>query len=194
MDGTDRNTAGTTCPQCRSLADAGRIFAQVWAPLRTPSSLISSANQDVNAPSAGPMRRFVATAIRYLAGLSAVVFWLCPLRTGTQVLIFVASIEVLLIWHFGLSGVDKDLTFRRPSSTNTWPRFAEDAELRFPRATRTAEKALDARSSNRETGSTEGGYGKQRHKTSLGRDTTSKVIENMVGTRRLELLTSTVSR
>ena len=38
------------------------------------------------------MKRTIVTAIKYLAGLSAVVFWFCPLRTGIQVLVFVASI------------------------------------------------------------------------------------------------------
>ena len=51
------------------------------------------------------MKRLVVTAIKYLAGLSGVVFWLCPLRTGTQVLLFVASIAVMLICHFGLSSI-----------------------------------------------------------------------------------------
>ena len=56
-------------------------------------------------------------------------------------------------------------------------------------------KALDALSSNRETGSTEGGYG-TRNVTNreLKGIPPSEVIEKMVGTRRLELLTSTVSR
>lgn len=54
------------------------------------------------------MKRFVVTPIKYLAGLSAVVFWLCPLRTGTQVLVFVASIAVMLICHFGLSSIDEE--------------------------------------------------------------------------------------
>jgi len=40
------------------------------------------------------IRRIIVTAIKYLAGLSAVVFWFCPLRTGIQVLVFVASIAV----------------------------------------------------------------------------------------------------
>jgi hypothetical protein len=47
------------------------------------------------------------TAIKYLAGISAVVFWLRPLRTGTQVVVFVASIAVLLISHSILSNVDE---------------------------------------------------------------------------------------
>jgi hypothetical protein len=120
MDGTDRNTAGTTCPQCSALADAGRIFCpKCGAALRAPSSLISSGDQDVNASSVGPMKRFVVTAIKYLAGLSAVVFWLCPLRTGTQVLIFVASIAVLLISHFGLSSIDEDYANK---NAGYWPK------------------------------------------------------------------------
>jgi hypothetical protein len=55
----------------------------------------------------GSTKGMVVTAIKYLAGLSAVVFWVCPLRTGTQVLIFVASIGVLLICHFARSSMDE---------------------------------------------------------------------------------------
>ncbi|HTU40121.1 MAG TPA: hypothetical protein VMF10_00325 [Candidatus Aquilonibacter sp.] len=65
------------------------------------------------------MKRLVVTAIKYVAGLSAVVFWLCPLRTGTQVLVFVASITVLLICHFGLSSIDEDYANKNPGY---WPK------------------------------------------------------------------------
>ncbi|HEV3512592.1 MAG TPA: hypothetical protein VGS05_12875 [Candidatus Sulfotelmatobacter sp.] len=65
------------------------------------------------------MKRFVVTTIKYLAGLSAVVFWLCPLRTGTQVLVFVASIAVLLICHFGLSGIDEEYANK---NAGYWPK------------------------------------------------------------------------
>ena len=53
------------------------------------------------------MKRTIVTAIKYLAGLSAVVFWLCPLRTGIQLLVFVASIAVLLVCHFTLTSMDE---------------------------------------------------------------------------------------
>src|SRR5215469_4169294 len=109
MNGTDQTTAGTTCRQCGTPADAGQIFcAKCGAVLRVPSSLIPSSDHDANAPSIGPMKRFLMTAIKYLAGLSAVVFWLCPLRTGTQVLVFVVSIAVMLICQFGLSSMDEE--------------------------------------------------------------------------------------
>jgi hypothetical protein len=65
------------------------------------------------------MERFVVTAIKYLAGLSAVVFWLCPLRTGTQVLVFVASIAVMLICHFGLSSIDEEYANK---NAGYWPK------------------------------------------------------------------------
>ena len=45
------------------------------------------------------------SAFVFLAGLSAVVFWLCPLRTGIQVLVFVASIAVVLICHVALTSM-----------------------------------------------------------------------------------------
>ena len=65
------------------------------------------------------MKRFVVTAIQYLAGLSAVVFWLCPLRTGTQVLVFVASIAVMLICHFALSSIDEEYANK---NAGYWPK------------------------------------------------------------------------
>jgi hypothetical protein len=55
----------------------------------------------------GSTKRVIVTAIKYLAGTSAVVFWLCPLHTGTQVFVFVASIAVLLICHFVLTSMDE---------------------------------------------------------------------------------------
>jgi serine/threonine protein kinase len=106
--------------QCGTPADAGRIFCpKCRAALRAPSSLIASSHHDGNAPSIGPMKRFVVTAIKYLAGLSAVVFWLCPLRTGTQVLLFVASIAVVLICHFGLSSIDEEYANK---NAGYWPK------------------------------------------------------------------------
>ena len=65
------------------------------------------------------MKRFVVTAIKYLAGLSAVAFWLCPLRTGTQALLFVASIAVMLICHFGLSSIDEEYA---NNNAGYWPK------------------------------------------------------------------------
>jgi hypothetical protein len=120
MDGTDQNTAGTACRQCGALADAGRIFcAKCGAALTPPSSLIPSSGHDANVPSVSPMKRLVVTAIKYLAGLSAVVFWLCPLRTGTQVLVFVVSIAVMLICHFGLSSIDEEYANK---NSGYWPK------------------------------------------------------------------------
>src|ERR1700734_858219 len=120
MDRTDQNTAGTTCRQCGTPADAGRIFcAKCGAALKAPSSLMASSDHDANAPSIGPMKRFVVTAIKYLAGLSAVAFWLCPLRTGTQALLFVASIAVMLICHFGLSSIDEEYA---NNNAGYWPK------------------------------------------------------------------------
>jgi len=84
-----------------------------------PSSLIPTGDHEANAPSVGPTKRFVITAIKYLAGLSAVVFWLCPLRTGTQVLVFVASIAVILICHFGLSSIDEEYANK---NAGYWPK------------------------------------------------------------------------
>jgi hypothetical protein len=84
-----------------------------------PSSLILSSDHDDNTPSIGPMKRFVVTTIKYLAGLSGVVFWVCPLRSGTQVLLFAASIAVMLVCHFGLSSIDEQYANK---DAGYWPK------------------------------------------------------------------------
>lgn len=48
------------------------------------------------------------TVIKVLAGIAAVAFWLFPLSTGKQVLLFGASIAVLLICHFALTSLDEN--------------------------------------------------------------------------------------
>lgn len=67
----------------------------------------------------GAGKRMVVTVIKYLAGLSAVVFWFCPLRTGTQVLVFVASIAVLLVCHFALASMDETYANK---NAGYWPK------------------------------------------------------------------------
>lgn len=120
MGGADRNTDGTTCRQCGTLADAGRIFcANCGAALKAIPSLIPTSKQDSSAPSLSPSKRLLVNATKYLAGLSAVVFLLCPLRTGTQVLVFVASIAVVLICHFGLSSIDEEYANK---NAGYWPK------------------------------------------------------------------------
>ena len=109
MDDPAQNAvAERTCTQCGTRAAAGLIFcAKCGTVLRTPAPLIQPGSQDVNPPSVTSTKGIVVTAIKYLAGISAVVFWLCPLRTGTQVLVFVASIAVLVICHSVLSNMDE---------------------------------------------------------------------------------------
>ena len=60
--------------------------------------------------------------IKVIAGIAAVVFWLVPLRTGTQFLLFVASTVVMLIC-FAISGNLDD------SNTGYWPSNPEDSPL-----------------------------------------------------------------
>jgi hypothetical protein len=64
-------------------------------------------------------KRMVVTVIKYLAGLSAVVFWLCPLRTGTQVLVFLTSIAVLVICHSVLTSMDEAYAAK---NAGYWPK------------------------------------------------------------------------
>jgi hypothetical protein len=70
-------------------------------------------------------KRTVLTVIKGLAAIAAVVFWLCPLRTGTQVLVFVASIAVFLICHTVLSNLDKTYAAKY-GSAGYWPKPPTD--------------------------------------------------------------------
>jgi hypothetical protein len=118
-DDTAQNAAEILCSQCGARADAGRIFcANCGATLRAPVPLIRPGIED-NFPAMSPMKRMVVTVIKYLAGLSAVVFWLCPLRTGTQVFIFVISIAVLLICHSILTSMDDTYAAKK---AGCWPK------------------------------------------------------------------------
>jgi len=111
----------SACAQCSTLADAGRIFCgKCGATLNAPSSLIPSNYHDATTTLAiSPMKRSAVNAIKFLAGLSAVVFWLCPLSTGTQVVVFIASIAVMLICHFGLSSIDHEYANK---NAGYWPK------------------------------------------------------------------------
>jgi hypothetical protein len=115
---TALNAAEILCSQCGTRADAGRIFcANCGATLRVPVPLIRPRIED-NSPAMSPMKRMLVTVIKDLVGLSAVVFWLCPLRTGTQVLIFVISMAALLICHFMLTSMDETYA----ANAGYWPK------------------------------------------------------------------------
>jgi len=67
-------------------------------------------------------KKVALNIIKVIAGISAVVFWLVPLRTGTQLLLFVASMVVMLIC-FAISANLDD------SNTGYWPSNPEDSPL-----------------------------------------------------------------
>jgi hypothetical protein len=67
-------------------------------------------------------KHIVLNIIKVIAGIAAVVFWFVPLRTGTQFLLFSASIVVMLIC-FGISSSLDD------SNTGYWPENPEDSPL-----------------------------------------------------------------
>jgi hypothetical protein len=105
----DDATQSSVCKQCGSPPEAGSIFCRNYgATLEPPVPLTPLSAQDVNgsASSTSSTNRLVLTVIRGVAGIAAVVFWLCPLSTWTQAILFVASIFVLLICHFSLSNLD----------------------------------------------------------------------------------------
>jgi hypothetical protein len=110
MDDTTRNkVAEKLCTQCGASADFGRIFCTKCGAELPPGPQTQSTTQDVKRPpnNTGSMKRVVVTVVKGMAGIAAVVFILCPLSTGTQVLLFGGSIVVLLICHFVLSDLDE---------------------------------------------------------------------------------------
>jgi len=123
-DGTRNVAAESICAQCGTRADSGLIFCtKCGAALRPLVPLIQPGIQDVNPP-ANPIRstkRVALTVIKGLAGIAAVVFWFCPLSTGTQVLAFVASIAVFLICHSVLTNLDETYAAKH-NSAGYWPK------------------------------------------------------------------------
>jgi len=87
--------------------------------------LSPSGGEDGDLPSKNisSMKRTVLMVIKGLAAVAAVVFWLCPLRTGTQILLFVASIAVLLLCHVLLTELDETYVAKGP--TGYWPKPSE---------------------------------------------------------------------
>jgi len=59
-------------------------------------------------------KRVVLNVVKTIAVIAGAVFWFCPLSTATQVLLFVASIVVLLICFGISSGLDE-------SNSGYWP-------------------------------------------------------------------------
>jgi len=67
-------------------------------------------------------KRIVRNVIKVVAGIAAVAFWLVPLSTWTQALLFVASIVVMLIC-FAISANLDD------SNTGYWPQNPDESPL-----------------------------------------------------------------
>jgi hypothetical protein len=61
-------------------------------------------------------KRVVLNVIKVVAGIAAAVFWFVPLATGTQVVLFVGSIVVLLICFAASSSLDDSNTGYRPEN------------------------------------------------------------------------------
>jgi hypothetical protein len=57
-------------------------------------------------------KRVVLNVIKVVAGIAAAVFWFVPLATGTQVVLFVGSIVVLLICFAASSSLDDSQRIR----------------------------------------------------------------------------------
>ena len=84
-------------------------------------SVAGSHPEDEQRQNISSRKRIVLTVIKDLAGIAAVVFWLCPLRTGTQILVCVASIAVFLICHSVLTNLDETYAAKY-GSAGYWPK------------------------------------------------------------------------
>jgi hypothetical protein len=60
-------------------------------------------------------KRLILATTKIVAGIAAVAFWVMPLRTSTQVLLFVGSIVVLLSCFAVSSNLDD-------KNTGFWPK------------------------------------------------------------------------
>ena len=89
---------GRAWPRCW---DGMRLAAlECGTTIRAAVSLMPSAAENGNPPLPGSrMKLAVVSTVRAMAALAVLVFILCPLRMGTLVLVFVASILVFLICH-----------------------------------------------------------------------------------------------
>ena len=112
-DATQNMVTERLCTQCGAPADFGRISCTKCGAALPPDSLAQSTTQDVK-------RRAIVTVVKVMAGIAAVVFLLCPLSTGMQVLAFGGSIVVLLICHFVLASLDENSIDQRMKN-GYWP-------------------------------------------------------------------------
>lgn len=122
-DTTQNKDSEKVCKQCGALAEVGSIFCKkCGATLQTPVSLSPLGAKGVTGSpkSISPVKRMVLTVIKGIAGIAGVAFWLCPLRTSIQVLLFAVSIGVLLICHFALSSLD-DTYLDKHVKDGYWP-------------------------------------------------------------------------
>jgi len=88
------------CDQCGIRSGHGLIFCKkCGATLRPPTSLIKSVDEvtphDVIPNIVSPVKRFAANVVKVIAGIAGAVAFLCPLSTGTQILVFAGSIAIV---------------------------------------------------------------------------------------------------
>jgi hypothetical protein len=63
-------------------------------------------------------KRIILKATNVVAGIAGMIFWLIPLRTGTQVLLCIGCIAVLIICSVLLSNLDDKNTGYWPDNPN----------------------------------------------------------------------------
>jgi hypothetical protein len=120
MDRAAQNASEAVCHRCGTWVDAGRFFCEeCGTTVRKPASVIQSASQSLSPPSVSSSKGMAVTVIKCVAGISAVISWLWPLRAATQILLFLACMAVLVLCEFALSSMD-DVHIREHA--DYWPK------------------------------------------------------------------------
>jgi hypothetical protein len=96
------------CAKCGTPADIGLIFCRsCGATLRATDPLVQSSDDYVRPIILSPIKRFVVTLLKVVAGGAAVIAILCPFGSWTQILIFVGSAVVALLCYSVLTSLDE---------------------------------------------------------------------------------------
>lgn len=115
------NPVSATCPQCGTLADTGGIFCEkCGATRRTPTALVAADSADAPVPVAA-LKRATIVALKAIGVMAGLVFWLSRVSTETGIVLFVASIVVLLLCFVALSYLDEDF-MKKHDKEEYWPK------------------------------------------------------------------------
>jgi hypothetical protein len=121
MEDASSESGAIRCSSCSAAVEAGRIFCRKCGAAIAPATPLTIHTDDANGLALPTgWRRVLSFLFKAVACISLVVFWACPLSSGTQFLTFVGSIALLLLCHVGLTEIDE--SYRAKAATGYWPR------------------------------------------------------------------------